>query len=142
MTHCAIHGPRRASAGEPVRVDVVVRDAPTGTHLRIRLEQLAPSPRVHVDEWLALVHRSGTTSVSFMWRAPECQDGHDVAALLRASVWSTDLLGACTHEVELRPVRRRRRTSGVVPAGAAAAPMVRLGPDSSAHLVRRARSSR
>jgi hypothetical protein len=107
MTQCAIHGPHHVLPGQAVRVDVVVHGAPTNTALRIRLEQLSPAPRAHVDEWTAVVRREGTTTVSFLWRAmtlPGFQ--REESAMLRATVWDRELLGACTHTLVVGKVRR------------------------------------
>lgn len=117
MTQCAIHGPRRVQPGQAVRVDVVVHDVPKHTPVRIRLEQLVPSPRAHVDEWTAVMKREGMTSVSFVWRATEVQPPEtDGMVMLRATVWGHELLSACTHGVWVGRPRRRATARGEGPA--------------------------
>jgi hypothetical protein len=107
MTQCAIHGPRSVLPGQAVRVDVVVSGAPAHRALRIRLEQVAPAPRAHVDEWTAVVRREGTTTVSFLWRAMALPGSQGEApAMLRATVWDRELLGACTHTLVVGKARR------------------------------------
>jgi hypothetical protein len=135
MTQCCMHGPRHAVPGRSVRVDVVIHDAPTRIPLRIRLEQLTPGPRTHVDEWTAFVTRPGTTTVSFVWRAAElgARGTGGETAVLRATVWAKDLLSACTHGVVLAAGRRsagqRTRTDG----GGAGPSNLRVRPRANGH---------
>ncbi|MFW6067525.1 MAG: hypothetical protein ACOC97_04245 [Myxococcota bacterium] len=118
MVECAVVGPHLATGGEPLRLDVVVRGAPSHGALRIRLERLDSGPAAHIDEWCCPGPRTGTITCSFLWRpAAASKPPGRRPVVLRASVRGARELCSCTHRIEVVAPRRPSEVSFVRPLG-------------------------
>lgn len=102
MIDCEIMGPRLATVGEAVRLDVVVRGVPARHRLRIRLDRLWPEPSAHVEARNTRGLGGSTVTSSFLWRARTigARQPHGTV-VLRATVRCRGTSCARTHGIEV-----------------------------------------
>ncbi|MFW5877406.1 MAG: hypothetical protein ACOCXM_11775 [Myxococcota bacterium] len=104
MIDCEIVGPRLATAGDAVRLDVVVRGAPARTRLHIRLDRSWPGPPAPVDAWSTRGRGGSTITSSFLWRAGPCGvDEPHCPVVLKATIRCRGVSCVRTHGVEVLP---------------------------------------